>query len=116
MREFRRYRFQCGCLMVLAALCSCGRSEPSSPIVQEMEQAGAGNLQNVSKEAMQEWLAKHKEIAHQVDDMCRPVREKATAQWTDTTEGRLCIAARERAFWRSRPVTSDDKTYLPGMK
>jgi hypothetical protein len=65
---------------------------------------------------MREWLGKHKEVAYQVDEMCKPVRQKATAQWAESTEGRLCSAARELAFWRSGPVTSDGKTYVPGLK
>jgi hypothetical protein len=65
---------------------------------------------------MREWLGKHKKMAYQVDEICKPVRQKATAQWAESTEGRLCIAARELAFWRSGPVTSDGKTYLPGLK
>ena len=80
------------------------------------EQAGSGNLAAVPKDGMREWLGKHKDVAYQVDEMCKPVREKATAQWAESTEGRLCTAARELAFFRSGPVTSDDKTYLPGLK
>jgi hypothetical protein len=116
MQELRKYRFLCGCLIILVGFCDCGRPEPNSSIVRRVELAGAGNLQNASKEVMREWLAKHKETAYQVDDMCRPVRDKAIAQWRDTAEGRLCAAARELAFWRPGPVTGDDKKYLPGVK
>ena len=78
--------------------------------------AGSGSLAAVSKDGMREWLGKHKDIAYQVDEMCKPVRLKATAQWAESPEGRLCTAARELAFWRPGPVTSDDKTYSPGLK
>jgi flagellar basal body rod protein FlgF len=90
--------------------------EPKSPIVAKVEQAGSGNLAAVSKDGIREWLDKHKDVAYQVDEMCKPVRQKATAQWAESTEGRLCTAARELAFFRSGPVTGDDKTYLPGLK
>lgn len=104
-----------GWLAVLTTF-SCSRPEPGSPIVEKVEQAGSGTLTAVSKDGMREWLGKHKDVAYQADEMCKPVRLKATAQWAESTEGRLCAAARELAFWRSGPVTSDDKTYLPGLK
>jgi hypothetical protein len=104
-----------GWLVVLATF-SCSRREPNSPIVEKVEQAGSGSLTAVSKDGMREWLGKHKDVAYQADEMCKPVRLKATAQWAESTEGRLCTAARELAFLRSGPVTSDDKTYLPGLK
>src|SRR5260370_42078291 len=116
MQQLRKSGSADGCLVVLAELCACSRPEPRGPIVEKVEQAGSGNLANVSKDGMREWLGRHKEVAYQVDEMCKPVRQKATAQWAESTEGRLCSAARELAFWRSGPVTSDGKTYLPGLK
>ena len=104
-----------GWLAVLTTF-SCSRLEPGSPIVEKVEQAGSGTLTAVSKDGMREWLGKHKDVAYRADEMCKPVRLNATAQWAESTEGRLCAAARELAFWRSGPVTSDDKTYLPGLK
>ena len=104
-----------GWLAVLTTF-SCSRPEPGSPIVEKVEQAGSGTLTAVSKDGMREWLGKHKDVAYQADEMCKTVRLNATAQWAESTEGRLCAAARELAFWRSGPVTSDDKTYLPGLK
>src|ERR1700677_636018 len=116
MGRLRERALTYGCLAVLAGLFACNRSEPRSPIVEKVEQAGSGNLAGVSKDSMREWLGKHKEMAYQVDENCKPVRQKATAQWAGSTEGRLCTAARELAFWRSSPVTSDGKTYSPGLK
>jgi hypothetical protein len=104
-----------GWLAVLTTF-SCSRREPSSPIVEKVEQAGSGSLTAVSKDGMREWFGKHKDVAYRADEMCKPVRLNATAQWAESTEGRLCAAAREVAFWRSGPVTGDDKTYLPGLK
>ena len=116
MPQLRRCAIAYGCLVVLAGLSACSRTEPKSPIVAKVEQDGSGNLAAVSKDGMREWLGKHKDVAYQVDEMCKPIRQTATAQWTDSTEGRLCTAARELAFFRSGPVTGDDKTYLPGLK
>jgi len=116
MQQLRKRAIAFGCWVVLAGLCACSRPEPTGPIVEKAEQAGSGNLAAVSKDGMREWLGKHTDVAYQVDEMCKPVRQKATAQWAESTEGRLCTAARELAFWRSGPVTSDDKKYLPGLK
>jgi len=116
MQQLRKRAIAYGCLVVLVGLFACNRPKPKSAIVEKAEQAGSGGLAAVSKDSMREWLGKHKEVAYQVDEMCKPVRQKATAQWAESTEGRLCSAARELAFWRSGPVTSDHKTYLPGLK
>jgi hypothetical protein len=101
------------CIVALIGLVACG-IEPRSAIVQKVEAAGSGSLSKVSKDGMREWLGKHKDLAYQVDDMCRPIRSKATAQWADSTEGRLCSAARELAFFRSGPVRNSGQTYWPG--
>ena len=115
MQQLRTSAVAFGWLAVLTTF-SCSRPEPNSPIVEKVEKAGSGSLTAVSKDGMREWLGKHKDVAYQADEMCKPVRLKATAQWAESTEGRLCTAARELAFLRSGPVTSDDKTYLPGLK
>lgn len=116
MQQLRKRVITSGCLVLLLGLFACRRPEPTSPIVEKVERAGSGNLATVSKDGIREWLGKHKEVAYQVDEMCKPVRQQATAQWTDSTEGRVCIAARDLAFRRPGPVTSDHKTYLPGLK
>ena len=90
MQKWRKYAIAYGCLIVLTGLFACSRPEPRSQIVEKAERAGAGNLAAVSKDGMREWLGKHKEVAYQVDGMCKPVRQKATAQWSESTEERLC--------------------------
>lgn len=100
---------------IVALLTGCAR-EPRSPIVQKVEQAGSGDLSLSSSQDMQNWLAKHRDLAVQVDEMCKPVREKATAQWGSSTEGRLCNAARQLAFYRWTPATSDGRKFNPGLK
>jgi hypothetical protein len=101
------------CIVALMGLAACG-IEPQSAIVQKVEAAGSGNLSKVSKDGIREWLGKHKDLAYQVDDMCKPIRSKATAQWAGGTEGRLCSAARDLAFFRSGPVKNSGQTYWPG--
>ena len=94
-------------------LAGCG-AEPRSKIVAKAEAAGSGKLSGVSRDGMKQWLGQHKDVAYQIDEMCKPVRVKATAKWAETTEGRLCSAARELAFFRSGPVKNSGQTYWPG--
>ena len=94
-------------------LAGCG-AEPRSEIVAKAEAAGSGKLSGVSRDGMRQWLGQHREVSNQIDDMCKPVRVKATALWAESTEGRLCTAARELAFFRSGPVKNSGKTYWPG--
>jgi hypothetical protein len=115
MQQLRTNTVAFGWIVLLTTF-SCSRREPSSPIVEKVERAGSGSLTAVSKDGMREWLGKHKDVAYQADEMCKPIRVNATAQWADSTEGRLCAAARELAVWRAGPVTGDGKTYLPGLK
>ncbi len=102
-----------GCAAILIGLAACSR-EPKSEIVEKVEAAGSGNLSSVSNAGMKDWLARHKDLAYQVDDMCKSVRPNAAANWADTTEGRLCNTARELAFFRSGPVRNSGQTYWPG--
>ena len=78
---------------------------PESPtaIVRRAEACGLGSASAASQVAMQDWFARHRDCAVAVDDLCRSVRETATAQWTDSTEGRVCLAARSVGQWIRRP-------------
>ncbi len=55
-------------------------------------------------------------VAAEIDKMCAPVRGNAPANWGDTTEGRLCTAAKQLAFTTPPPggVKSDGRTFRPG--
>src|ERR1700722_707912 len=79
--------------LLLLTLCACKR-ERSSPIVKLAEDAGAGSLSEVSMVDMRLWLNAHPQIAVRVDSLCAPLRPNATAVWPQTTEGRLCAAAK----------------------
>ena len=94
--------------------CSVLKEQPG-PIVQKAEACGAGPLTGTSSEAVQDWFGKHRDCAVAVDGMCKPVREKATAQWTDSTEGRVCTAARNIAQWVRKP-SNDHETFQSGWK
>jgi hypothetical protein len=104
-----------GLVLILAVLSGCGKHETPSPIVQKVEASGSGPLAAVPEDGMEHWLRQHRDIARDVDNMCAPVRQEAAADWAKTTEGRLCTAARQVAFFSAPPaVTNSGKTYAPG--
>lgn len=96
--------------------CSFETAEPKSAIVKKVEAAGSGDLKGLSAQNMQQWLAKHRELAIEVEAMCKPVRQSATAKWTESTEGRLCNASATLAAWRFTPQQGDGKTYKSGSR
>jgi hypothetical protein len=105
-------------LLVLWAVLMVGCSpsnEPPSAIVQKTEACGASNPSTATNMALQDWFSKHRDCAVAVDEMCKPVRVKANANWTDSTEGRVCLAARNVAQW-IRKASSDRQTFESGWK
>jgi hypothetical protein len=105
--------------LLLLTLCACKRERPS-PIVKLAEDAGAGPLSEVSTVDMRLWLNAHPQIAVRVDALCAPLRTNATAAWPETTEGRLCSAARVsvgQTDSQRHPRRNPDNTgFLPGWK
>ena len=98
------------------ALAACSIHEPPTKIVSKAEAAGAGDLSQSSLAAVQTWLEKHRNLASELDAMCAPVRAEAPAQWTDSTEGKLCRAARGVASSTFKPIESDHLRYQGGRK
>jgi hypothetical protein len=102
--------------LFLVFLVSCSVThEPPSAIVQKAQSCGAGELTGTSTAAIQDWFSKHRDCAVAVDAMCKPVRDKAPADWTDSTEGRVCIGARGVAQW-VRKSSPDHETFQAGWK
>ena len=104
------------CVVLLLSLVACRTPKPRSAVVEKLEQAGSGDLSSVSTGSIHDWLGKHKDLAYEVDAMCKPIRASARAQWSDSTEGRVCRVAGELALMRGGPVTSHGKKYLPGLR
>jgi len=90
----------CSALILMCSACTKPAPlEPSSAIVATVENAGAGNLSSLAAPQIEDWLRKHQDLAVQIDDMCKPPRDKADANWPATTEGRVCIAARNASMY-----------------
>lgn len=114
--EFRRLKWPVFALAFgILALAGCTRKEPRSEIVERAQQAGAGDLTNASAFSIEDWMRKHKDVAVQLNGMCTPIREKAPANWGDSTEGKVCTAARNAAM-STYKYPSDDKRYHSGQK
>jgi hypothetical protein len=100
---------------LLLALAACSRQQPS-PIVKLAEESGAGPLADVSMPEMRVWLRDHPQVNTRVDTQCAPLRANAPAAWPHTTEGRLCLAAREIEVQRQSRRNPDHSGFLPGWK
>jgi hypothetical protein len=106
------------CLGSLVMGNGCARQEPHSEIVTTVERAGSGELSLTPVPQIEDWLRKDLEFAVRVDDMCKPVRDRADANWPISTEGRVCTAARNAAmFYRQNrnPPTPRDDAFGPGL-
>ena len=107
------------CSLLLVVIFACTRERPSR-IVKLAEQAGSGPLSEVSAVDMRVWLNGHPQIAARLDALCAPMRTNATAAWPQTTEGRLCAAARvsvSQTDAQRHPRRNPDNTgFLPGWK
>ncbi len=101
-------------ILATLVLAGCSIHEPPSTIVSKAEASGAGELSHASLASMQIWLEKHRELANELDAMCAPARAGAPAEWVDSTEGRLCRAARGVAGATFAPIESDHRTYQGG--
>ena len=102
-------------VLLLLALGACTR-QPPSRIVKLAEESGAGPLGNVSMAGMRVWLRDHPQVATRVDALCVPLRANAPAAWPQTTEGRLCLAARAIEAERQPRRNPDHAGFLPGWK
>jgi hypothetical protein len=100
------------CVVLLVLLLAGCTREPPSEIVQKVEAAGAGNLKAASQQSIEDWFRKHSEF--EVGDQCRPIREKAPATWSSTTEGRVCNAASVASVFNFKERKGDGKGYQAG--
>lgn len=94
--------------------CSSGQ-ESHSAIVERVEQSGAGDLAKASTPSIEDWLRKHRTVATDVNNLCTPIREKANANWPESTEGRVCVAAKN-AVMNTYRYPSDGKEFHSGWK
>jgi hypothetical protein len=89
-------------LAILICLAGC-KSEPNPSIVQQrtivqqVEDAGAGDLSRADVAGLQIWLTKHSDVARNIASQCKEAM-KTDAAWQNSAEGRICIAEKDAGF------------------
>ena len=90
----------CSGLLLIEGACKKPTStEPRSEIVATVERAGSGDLSSTPAPQIEDWFRKHRDLAVQVDDRCKPARDQADANWGRSTEGRICTAAQNASMF-----------------
>ncbi len=97
----------------LCVLAGCKSNVPNSgtvpsksPIVARVEAAGSGDLENLDTASIQDWLSKHQDVAKSVSPACGSVSRSAAADWSSTTEGRVCTATAHVMFFAPKDIYS----------
>ena len=87
--------FLTGSFLTALILTSCyDPHAQSSPIVREVEAAGAGNLSTFTEPGVTEWFGKHPDLDRKILAECAPIFQRADANWYNTAEGTVCRSAR----------------------
>jgi hypothetical protein len=68
-----------------------------SSFVQQVEDAGAGDLSRADVAGLQIWLTKHSDVARSIAPQCKEAMKADTA-WQNSEEGRICIAEKDAGF------------------
>jgi hypothetical protein len=98
-------------LVLVSESVGCKKAEPPSPIVKKVEDAGSGDLSQASTKSITDWFNKHQDLAKEIKKECTEVQNSKTADWRDTTEGRVCSAAVSSSMIGNEPIHTDDKKY-----
>jgi hypothetical protein len=79
--------------------------------VKKVEDAGSGELSQATTKSIYDWFNKHQELAKEIRQECLQVKDSKPANWSDTTEGRVCSAAISSTMIGNEPIKTDDKKY-----
>jgi hypothetical protein len=98
-------------LVLVAGFVGCKKAEPPSTIVKKVEDTGSGELSQATTKSIYDWFNKHQELAKEIKNDCLAVKDLKPANWSDTTEGRVCSAAISSTMIGNEPIKTDDKKY-----
>lgn len=98
-------------LLAAGMSAGCKKVEPPSPIVKKLQDAGAGDLSNASKESIEQWFRQHREIAKEIRQDCNRVKGTKPADWGDTTEGRVCQAVASASVFGNEHQETDQRKF-----
>ena len=97
--------------LVAAMSGECKKAEPPSPIVKKLEDGGAGDLSNASKESIEQWFRQHREVAKEIRQDCSRVKATRSADWGETTEGRICQAVESASVFGNQHEETDQRKF-----
>ena len=89
----------------------CKKVEPASPIVKKIQDAGAGDVSNASKESIEKWFKQHHDLAKEIAQNCNRVKATRPADWADSTEGRVCQAAASASVFGNEDIQTDQRKF-----
>ena len=98
-------------LVFASGFVGCKKAGPPSTIVKKVEDAGSGELSQATTKSIYDWFNKHQELAKEIKNDCLAVKDLKPADWSDTTEGRVCSAAISSTMIGNEPIKTDDKKY-----
>lgn len=99
-------------LLVGFFMSSC--REPRTELMRKLEEAGAGDMQSVSSQSMEQWFHHHLNVAFEVNQTCYSLRAERPANWGDSIDGRICAAASKVQVFRYVPRPVDGMTFDAG--
>jgi hypothetical protein len=73
-----------------------------------MEKAGAGDLREVTSQAMEQWFLANPDAAIKIRSTCRKLMANAPAKWGDSIDGHICAAAAKVPVFYYRLSIADD--------
>ena len=89
----------------------CKKVDPPSPIVKRVQDAGAGDVSNASKESIEQWFKQHHDLAKEIAQDCNRVKATRPADWADSTEGRVCQAATSASVFGNEHIQTDQRKF-----
>ena len=89
----------------------CKKVEPPSPIVKKVQDAGAGDVANASRESIEQWFRQHRDVAKEIAQDCKRLKATKPADWGDTTEGRVCGAAASVSVVGNEHMQTDQQKF-----
>ena len=98
-------------LLVAVIPGGCKKADPPSPIEKKVQDAGAGDVSNASKESIEQWFKQHHDLAKEIVLDCNRVKASKPADWADSTEGRVCQAAASASVFGNEHIQPDQRKF-----
>ena len=98
-------------LLVAVIPGGCKKVDPPSQIVKKVQDAGAGDVSNASKESIEQWFKQHHDLAKEITLDCNRVKASKPADWADSTEGRVCQAAASASVFGHEHIQPDQRKF-----